>query len=378
MTNTNIDKLTLVLNHIKSSFVGKDEIIDLLGICLIAKENAFLLGPPGTAKSAIIRSLSQCIQNGKNFEYLLTRFTEPNEIFGPFDIRKLKDGELKTNTEGMLPEASMVFLDEIFNANSAILNSLLMALNERTFRRGRETKKIPALMFVGASNLLPEDESLNALLDRFLVRVRCDYVNPDLLEDVLLAGRKLEDQKSVELPMILPEEIIDIQKLARTVDLAPIRKQYVDLIHNLRNTGVKVSDRRAVKIQNLIASSAIMCNRQSAILSDLWVLKYIWDTEEQIEILAGVIDSIIEKDEMPDAHPQALFNKIPKAEELMKEVNLLKAKWEKETLSFEEQNVIKDKLRYVQTRASWIKNQEHKQHLTTEIETLWHKILLAV
>ncbi len=378
MTNTNIDKLTLVLNHIKSSFVGKDEIIDLLGICLIAKENAFLLGPPGTAKSAIIRSLSQCIQNGKNFEYLLTRFTEPNEIFGPFDIRKLKDGELKTNTEGMLPEASMVFLDEIFNANSAILNSLLMALNERTFRRGRETKKIPALMFVGASNLLPEDESLNALLDRFLVRVRCDYVNPDLLEDVLLAGRKLEDQKSVELPMILPEEIIDIQKLARTVDLAPIRKQYVDLIHNLRNTGVKVSDRRAVKIQNLIASSAIMCNRQSAILSDLWVLKYIWDTEEQIEILAGVIDSIIEKDEMPDAHPQALFNKIPKAEELMKEVNLLKAKWEKETLSFEEQNVIKDKLRYVQTRASWIKNQEHKQHLTTEIETLWHKILQAV
>ena len=378
MTNSSIEKLNQVLNHIKSSFVGKDEIIDLLGICLIAKENAFLLGPPGTAKSAIIRSLSQCIQEGKNFEYLLTRFTEPNEIFGPFDIRKLKEGELKTNTEGMLPEASMVFLDEIFNANSAILNSLLMALNERTFRRGRETKKIPALMFVGASNLLPEDESLNALLDRFLVRVRCDYVNPDLLEDVLIAGRKLEHQNSVERPMILPKEIIEIQKETRTVDLSPIRKPYVDLIHNLRNTGVKVSDRRAVKIQNLIASSAIMCNRKSAILSDLWVLKYIWDTEEQIEILAGVIDSIIEKDEMPDAHPQALFNKIPKAEELMKEVNLLKDKWEKETLSFEEQNVIKDKLRYVQTRASWIKNQEHKQHLTTEIETLWHKILQAV
>lgn len=375
---TNIEKLNQVLNHIKSSFVGKDEIIDLLGICLIAKENAFLLGPPGTAKSAIIRSLSQCIQDGKNFEYLLTRFTEPNEIFGPFDIRKLKEGELKTNTEGMLPEASMIFLDEIFNANSAILNSLLMALNERIFRRGRETKKIPALMFVGASNLLPEDESLNALLDRFLVRVRCDYVNPDLLEDVLVAGRKLEDQNSVERPIIFPKEIIEIQKETRTVDLTPIRKPYVDLIHNLRNTGVKVSDRRAVKIQNLIASSAIMCNRKSANLSDLWVLKYIWDTEEQIEILAGVIDSIIEKDDLPGAHPQALFNKIPKAEELMKEVNLLKTKWEEETLSFEEQNVIKDKLRYVQTRASWIKNQEHKQHLTTEIETLWHKILQAV
>ena len=125
----NIEKLQNVLDYVKNSFVGKDEIIDLLGISLIANENAFLLGPPGTAKSAIIRTLSNCIHEGKNFEYLLTRFTEPNEIFGPFDIRKLKDGELTTNTEGMLPEASMVFLDEIFNANSAILNSLLMAVS---------------------------------------------------------------------------------------------------------------------------------------------------------------------------------------------------------------------------------------------------------
>jgi len=81
-------------------------------------------------------------------------------------------------------------------------------------------------------------------------------------------------------------------------------KQFVDLVHNLRNTGIKVSDRRAVKIQNLIAASAIMCGRAEAILSDLWVLKYIWDTEEQIEILAGIIDSIIEKDEQPGAHPK--------------------------------------------------------------------------
>ncbi len=374
----NINKLNDVLTYIKNAFVGKDEIIDLLGIGLIARENAFLLGPPGTAKSAIIRTLSECIENGKNFEYLLTRFTEPNEIFGPFDIRKLKEGELKTNTEGMLPEASMVFLDEIFNANSAILNSLLMALNEKLFRRGRETRKIPALMFVGASNVMPEDESLNALLDRFLIRVRSDYVNPDLLEEVLLAGRKLEKQTTTEKPLIQPETIINLQNQAKEIDLSPIRKQFVDLVHNLRNTGIKVSDRRAVKIQNLIAASAIMCNRTEAILSDLWVLKYIWDTEEQIEILAGIIDTIIEKDEKENAHPQAMFNKIPNAEELMKEVNLLTKKWNDAKLSFEEQNVIKDKLRYLQTRTSWIKNDEHKKHLSTEIESLWHKILQSV
>ena len=153
-----VDKLIGVLNYLKSVFIGKDEIVDLLGVSLVAKENLFLLGPPGTAKSAIIRLFSKCIKNGKNFEYLLTRFTEPNEIFGPFDIRKLKDGELITNTEGMMPEASLVFLDEIFNANSAILNSLLMALNERVFRRGKETKKLPTLSETRIKSNLATDQ----------------------------------------------------------------------------------------------------------------------------------------------------------------------------------------------------------------------------
>lgn len=375
--NTSIEKLNSVLQFVKDSFVGKNEIVDLLGISLIAKENAFLLGPPGTAKSAIVRRLSESIEGGKNFEYLLTRFTEPNEIFGPFDIRKLKEGELLTNTDGMMPEASMVFLDEIFNANSAILNSLLMALNERIFRRGKETRKLPALMFVGASNVLPEDEALNALLDRFLIRIRCDYVDTDLLEEVLLAGWKLENTTS-ERPLITPQDIQELQKQSKKVDLSPIRKQFVDLVHNLRNTGIKVSDRRAVKIQNLLAASALICGRGEAIVSDLWVLKHIWDTEEQIEILAGIIDSVIDKDQSPQAHPQAHFNKSPNAEELIKEVQLLTERWSSGNLSFEEQNVVKDKLRYVQTRCNWVKKGEHKQHIQQEIEKLWQKMLQTV
>jgi MoxR-like ATPase len=373
-----IEKLNAVLTHVKESFVGKDEITDLLGITLLARENAFLLGPPGTAKSALVRALSDCIEGGKNFEYLLTRFTEPNEIFGPFDIRKLKEGELVTNTEGMMPEASLVFLDEIFNANSAILNSLLMALNEKIFRRGKETRKLPALMFIGASNVLPEDDALNALLDRFLIRIECDYVDPDLLNEVLLAGWKLENETATERPSVSPAEIIGLQKECRTVDLSGIRKAYVDLVHNLRSTGIKVSDRRAVKIQNLIAASALMCGRKEAILSDLWVMKYIWDTEEQIEILAGIIDHLLEKDNSPLAHPQASFNKAPNAEELIKEVHLLRNKWQASALSFEEQNVIKDKLRYVQTRSNWIRKPEHQQHIQTEIESLWKSILQTV
>lgn len=371
----NIAKLNRVLTYLKTSFVGKDEIIDLLGIALIANENAFLLGPPGTAKSAIVRLLSSCITEGKNFEYLLTRFTEPNEIFGPFDIRKLKEGELVTNTEGMMPEASLVFLDEIFNANSAILNSLLMALNEKVFRRGKETRKLPALMFVGASNLLPEDEALNALLDRFLLRVRCDYVEIDALESVLIAGWQLDNTMHAEKPSITPQEIMRLQESRKMVDLTEIRKDYVSLILNLRNTGIKVSDRRAVKIQNLLAASATMCYRKTVNVSDFWVLKYVWDTEEQIEILAGMIDALIEKEPLEQAHPQALFNKVPNAENLMKEVQILTDKWAAGSLNFEEQNVIKDKLRYIQTRSNWVKNTEHKQYINTKIESLWHTIL---
>jgi len=372
---TRLSALNNVLSFIKQSFVGKDEIIDLLAISLIAKENAFLLGPPGTAKSAIIRLLSDCIKDGNNFEYLLTRFTEPNEIFGPFDIRRLKEGDLITNTEGMMPEASMVFLDEIFNANSAILNSLLMALNERIFRRGKETRILPALMFVGASNILPEDDALNALLDRFLVRIKCDYVDTDLLEAVLITGWNLDKGNIGEVPKITPDDIIVLQKSCRQVNMTTIRKEYIGAVHTLRNTGVRISDRRAVKIQNLIAASALLCGRSDAVLSDLWVMKHIWDTEEQIELLAGIIDTIIENDNSGPVHPQAMGNKIPNAEEIVKEIILLDEKWNTGNLTSSEKNIIKDKLRYIQSRSNWIKNNEHKKHIEAEIESLWQKIL---
>lgn len=371
----NIQELNLILKHLKDQFVGKDQIIDLLAICLLARENAFLYGPPGTAKSAIVRSLSNCIKDGNNFEYLLTRFTEPSEIFGPFDIRKLKEGELKTNTEGMMPEASMVFLDEIFNANSAILNSLLMALNEKIFRRGKETKHLPALMFVSASNALPEDEALNALFDRFLIRINCDYVDPQLLQQVLIAGRKLETQNNDNQPSITTSVIKELQIATKKVDLTPIYEQYATTIFSLRNAGIKVSDRRAVKLQNIIAASALICGRDTALVSDLWVLKHIWDTEEQIEILEGIINHILDKESIVEAHPQARFNKSPNPEDLMKDIKILVDKWNTQTLKYEEQNMIKDKLRFLQTRCDWIADPEQKEFVQNEIEQLWHQIL---
>ena len=369
-----IDQLNAILRHLKNTYVGKDEIIDLMGIALVARENLFMLGPPGTAKSAMVRSLAKLL-DGKTFEYLLTRFTEPNELFGPFDIRKLREGELLTYTEGMLPEANLIFMDELLNANSAILNSLLMVLNERIFRRGKETKDLPALMIVGASNHLPEDDALQALFDRFLIRVRCENVAPDLLSNVLDAGWKLEQKKADPVDGISAEEILSLQERIGSVNLDSIRKPYLALIQQLRNAGVQVSDRRAVKIQRLIAASALLCDRKEAILSDTWVMRYIWDTEEQEEVIAGIVNGLVEEDQAEDQHPRASKSNLPNPDEIFKEVNDLLSQWDLTSTSTAERVQIKDRLRYLNGRSEWISNDSQRQYVQEPISALWQKIL---
>jgi MoxR-like ATPase len=372
-----VDKVNAVLQHIKSTFVGKDDIIDLMGICLAGRENLFLLGPPGTAKSALVRELARLL-HGKTFEYLLTRFTEPNELFGPFDIRRLRDGDLVTNTEGMLPEAHLIFLDELLNANSAILNSLLMVLNERIFRRGRETKNLPALMIVGASNHLPEEEALQALFDRFLIRVRCDYVDPHHLNDVLDAGWLLEQKKNGELPGIETEEVRQLQSLIPVVDMQEIRPAYIELIEKLRNAGVQVSDRRAVKLQRLIAASAILCKRTKAYRSDMWVLRYIWDTDEQREVIAGIVNAALQEEkEQEQLHPRAALNSAPNADDIFKEVMQMTDQWKNPETSGAERSVIKDRLRYLNGRCEWIKNVDQRNYVLKPIDELWQQIMHA-
>src|SRR5947209_15370739 len=142
-----------VVEVLKRRFVGRDEVVDLIALAVVAGEHLFLYGPPGTAKSALIRQFATAVR-GRYFEYLLTRFTEPNEIFGPIDLVRLRQGTVATVTTDMLPEAEFVFLDELFNANSAILNNLLTVLNERVYRRGAEVHRLPELSVLSPSSLL--------------------------------------------------------------------------------------------------------------------------------------------------------------------------------------------------------------------------------
>src|SRR5580704_6867451 len=128
-------RLAELAKNLEGRFLGKDEVIRLLLIATVAGEHAVLIGPPGTAKSALIRMYARMLQ-ARYFEYLLTRFTEPNEIFGPVDIAAFREGRYQRRIEGMLPEAEIVFLDEVFKSNSAILNALLTLLNERRYTSG--------------------------------------------------------------------------------------------------------------------------------------------------------------------------------------------------------------------------------------------------
>lgn len=367
---------TEIIHPLKRMFVGKDEIIDLLGVALVARENLFLLGPPGTAKSAIVRALSERI-DGRFFDYLLTKFTEPSELFGPFDIRRLREGELVTNTEGMLPEADFVFLDELLNANSSILNSLLMALNERVFRRGSETRKLPALIFVGASNRLPEDESLGALFDRFLLRVRCDNVENDELPAVLKAGWELQNQATKIGAAISVSNLLALQQSVDMVDLSLVAAPYAETICNIRRAGISISDRRAVKLQRPVAASAILCGRSQANITDLWILKHIWDVQDQQEVLASLVEQAMHhatQSERLASHPQSSSDNQPNAEEILIALRRMKSVLSKSSDAEDGENeklFMHDQLSLLTTRCQWIIDETERTFMQEQCNEVW-------
>lgn len=370
-----------VLEPMKRRFVGKDEVIDLLGVCLVGGENLFILGPPGTAKSALVQDIARRFE-GRVFDYLLTRFTEPNELFGPFDIRKLREGELITNTEGMLPEAEFIFLDELLNANSAILNSLLLVLNERVFRRGRETRRLPVLMVVGASNRLPEDEALQALFDRFLLRVLCDNVEAERLRDVLDAGWRIETGADENVATLHVDEVRRLQMMTRQVDLEAIRQPFVELVHRLRHAGISISDRRAVKLQRLMAASALLCGRLEVLVSDMWVLRYIWDTHEQREVIAEIVTRAIGQ---PDAgggddarhHARVIQADRPDPEAIARDLADIAARLDDGETDKAELAYLRDRVGILSSRIAWVEAATQREFLEGKVTELWPRVEAA-
>src|SRR4051812_27012950 len=213
-----------VVDAMKRRFVGRDEVVDLIALATVAGEHLFLLGPPGTAKSALIRQFATAVQ-GRYFEYLLTRFSEPNEVFGPIDLVRLRQGTVATVTAGMLPEAEFVFLDELFNATSAILNNLLSVLNERFYRRGAEVHRLPVLSVFAASNHLAEDQALRALFDRFLIRCHVDDLRREAMPRLLTAGWELESA-DLDASSVSAADLRALGERVARVDLSGIMTVY--------------------------------------------------------------------------------------------------------------------------------------------------------
>ena len=165
------ERVKKILDGLNEGVFEKEEVIKLSLLSAIAGESIFLLGLPGVAKSLIARRLKFAFKDAKSFEYLMNRFSTPDEIFGPVSVIELQKDNYKRITENYLPDAHIAFLDEIWKAGPAIQNTLLTVLNEKIFHNGKEIQTVPLRGLIAASNELPtEDEGLEALWDRFLIR----------------------------------------------------------------------------------------------------------------------------------------------------------------------------------------------------------------
>ena len=257
-----------VIDFAAEGLVDRETLVELIVLGAVASEHVLVIGPPGTAKSEAVRRVARAL-GGQYFEYLLGRFTEPSEIFGPIDIRRLRDGIVEAQTEGMLPRADIAFLDEIFLGSTAILNTLLGVLMEKVYRRGSTVERCPLRVCVGASNALPLDESLAAFADRFLIRVFLEPVADPMLESLLGHGWSLNARPADEFVADLA--LIDrLSEKALGLDVSPVRGLLAQSVRLLRKGGLEISDRRIVRFQRLVAAAAVIDGRDAPTNKDLW------------------------------------------------------------------------------------------------------------
>ena len=281
-------KIEKAIHLLESRFLERSELIRLLLLGMLSGENVLLVGPPGTAKSQLARAISQLFGSEHWFDYLLTRFTTPDELFGPVSLQQLKQDQYVRKTKGYLPQAQFAFLDEIFKANSAILNSLLSILNERMYFNGREKEPVPLQFLIAASNELPEEnEQLAALYDRFLIRYEVSYLQTaasyeamfHLPTDPLPPVFSLYDSKDIQAQskhVTIPEAIIYfLYKLKQDME----EKEYI------------LSDRRWSKIGQVWKTSAALHGRDTVTIWDtVFTPHMLWDFPEELPILAELFE----------------------------------------------------------------------------------------
>ncbi|MBB6463220.1 AAA family ATPase [Flammeovirga kamogawensis] len=287
----------------------KEDVLSLALLSAIAGESIFMLGPPGVGKSMIARRLKYAFKGGDSFEYLMNRFSTPDEIFGPISISKLsKEDKYERLTDNYLPGSSVVFLDEIWKAGPSIQNALLTVLNEKVFRNGEQEIEVKVHALLSASNELPaKGEGLEAIWDRFLVRVFVDRIideqkffdmitsskltNPVVSEDVKFDEEEVDDWSTVIDQVKIPQEVLSVISIVR---------KYIERYNQSTGTEVEkniyVSDRRWHKIVRLLRTSAFMNGRSKVDLSDCFLISNcIWNSPDQIDMVRQWVTRSVQK-----------------------------------------------------------------------------------
>ena len=310
-------KVREVGHALDERYLDKAELVRLLLVTLVAGEHMLIVGPPGTAKSALVRQLARLV-DARYFEYLLTRFSEPNEIFGPIDIKAFREGTYVRRVEAMLPDADIVFLDEIFKSNSAILNSLLSILNERRFFTGSASIKVPLSSLYGATNEVPNDDALGAVFDRFLVRASSENLDSFHFHGLVERGLAAEVESMNERdPAAGPSRAAPAPALVSLAEIRTLQARlarqlsfpeefvarYKGLVFQIRSEGVTLSDRRVVKLLKLCAASALIDGRPAVDDGDLFVLRHVWNSVDQIALVDDIVAPVLERHRRE--HPEA-------------------------------------------------------------------------
>lgn len=301
-------------------FVDRQQIIDLMTVCAVAQEPLLLVGVPGTAKSDLVTKFRDAlgIPADDYFEYMLTRFTEPSEVMGPIDINLLREGRYVRRAQGKLPTARMVFLDEIFKSNSAILNSLLTIINERKYYQDGLPVPVALKVLLAATNEIPEHAELAALKDRFCLKVVAHSVQDEHFFELIDAGLDAQTQRDLNRKPWQENHasLSDLLKAHRYLTMQMARRELqpdgsaqrdrhryfseelLRELHRLlktlaREDGVFVSDRKVVKLYKLLRTRAWLLHGGKVEREDLTLLAYLGETREELALLEDKVPKLL-------------------------------------------------------------------------------------
>ncbi len=279
-------------------------------VCAIAQEPLLLVGPPGTAKSALVTTFRDHlgVSDEDYFEYMLTRFTEPSEVMGPIDVRAFRDGAFARRVQGKLPTAKMAFLDEIFKSNSAILNSLLTIINERKFYQDGTPISVPLRILFAATNEIPDLEDLSAIRDRFALKVLTSSVQESHFVDLIDKGLEMSSRKEANVksgePLATFQDFLDAHDYLMGQMTGPsdrekffpakVMKQFQAVLRQMRTDhGISISDRSVLKLYKLLRTQAWLDHGGVVTSEDLLLLSHAGDTLEDLENLRTLIPRLL-------------------------------------------------------------------------------------